>query len=318
MKLTGFVRGSMCVCITLFSSLHVMANTVTVQCGGTQHPNSISEALGLLNPNVPNTINVSGTCNENVVINKFTRLTLSGRPGSRVVDASGKASQTILVIDSTDVVFQNMNIDGGLVGIQCDSFSVCRFSGDTVRNSGGGIQITQSRAELDTTSIRHTQNGLTSLDASSVRIDFDVDIENNQFGIDVQGGSTLESFGATVSNNQLAGFYVSGQANLLLSSTTVAGNGNGIEVDSHSNIDLLSGNTITGNQDYGIYLFDLSFARFDPGNNVTGNNTGGTGALDIACFDQFTATRGALTNTGGGTTNCVESKGNQPPKPRRG
>jgi parallel beta-helix repeat protein len=317
MKLTVYVRRSICICFALLSSLHVLAKAVNVQCGGTQHPNSISEALGLLNPNVPNTLTVSGTCNENVVINKFNRLTLVGKSGSRVVDASGKVSQTILVIDSTDVVFQNMNIDGGSAGIQCDSFSVCRFSGDTVRNSDAGIQITQSRAELDTTSIRHTQNGLTSLDASSVRIDFGIDIENNLFGIDVVSGSTLESYGATVSNNQFAGLYVSSLGNLLLSSTSITGNGNGIEVDSHSNINLLSGNTITGNQEYGIYLFDLSFARFDPGNNVTGNNTGGTGALDIACFEQFTATRGAGTNTGGGTTNCAESGGKPAPKSMR-
>jgi hypothetical protein len=74
---------------------------------------------------------------------------------------------------------------------------------------------------------------------------------------------------------------------------------------SHSSIHLLGGNTITGNRAFGVYLFDLSFANFDPDNNVTGNNTGGN-ALDVGCFSQYTATRGALTNIGGGTTNCVE------------
>ena len=62
------------------------------------------------------------------------------------------------------------------------------------------------------------------------------------------------------------------------------------------------GNTITGNRQYGLCLFDLSFANFDAGNNITGNNQRG-GALDVACFTQYTATRGALTNIGGGTTN---------------
>jgi hypothetical protein len=66
------------------------------------------------------------------------------------------------------------------------------------------------------------------------------------------------------------------------------------------------GNLITGNRDYGIFLFDLSFATFDPGNNITGNNTNAGNALDVACFRQYTATRGALANIGGGTTNCVE------------
>jgi hypothetical protein len=300
----------------LLAALGGQAKTLNVQCGGSQNPTSIHAALALLDPNVPNTLNIAGKCNENVLINKFSRLTLFGRPGSSVVDASGKTAQTILVVDSTGVVFQNLNVDGGSVGIQCDSFSVCRFSGDKIRNSDAGILITQSRAEVDTTSIRQTQNGLASLSASSVRLDFGVDIENNQFGIDVQTGSSLESFGSTVSNNSFAGFYVSSQANLTLVSTSVTGNGNGIEVDSHSNIYLAAGNAVSGNQDYGIYLIDLSFARFDPGNNVTGNSTSGSGALDIACFPQLTATNGAFTNTGGGNTNCAEPSGKQQPRLR--
>jgi hypothetical protein len=291
----------------------LQANTINVQCGGSQNPNSITAALQLLNPVVPNTLNISGTCTENVVINKFNRLTLSGRSGSRVVDASGKTSQTILVIDSTDVVFQNMNIDGGIAGIQCDSFSVCRFSGVTVRNSGAGIQITQSRAELDTTTIRHTQNGLTSLDGSSVRLDFGVDIEDGQVGIDVQDGSSLDAISATVSNNQMQGFYVSDGAHLSLSSTTVSGNSSGVAVQSHSSVDFGAGNTVTANQDFGVYLFDLSYATFNPGNNITGNDTSGHGALDVQCFAQFSATRGALTNIGGGTTNCAEPGGSHAP-----
>jgi hypothetical protein len=303
-------------CAFLLMAGSMQASTINVQCGGSQNPTSITAALLLVNPAGPNTLNISGTCNENVVINKFNRLTLSGRSGSRVTDASGKTAQTILVIDSTDVVFQNMNVDGGIAGIQCDSFSVCRFTGVTVRNSGAGIQITQSRAELDTTSIRHTQNGLASLDGSSVRLDFGVDIENSENGIDVQDGSSLNAINATVTNNQMQGVYVSDGAHLSLSSTTISGNRNGVAVQSHSSVDFGAGNTVTGNQDFGVYLFDLSYATFNPGNNITGNDTSGTGALDVQCFAQFTATRGALNNIGGGTTNCAEPGGNQPQAPR--
>jgi hypothetical protein len=61
----------------------------------------------------------------------------------------------------------------------------------------------------------------------------------------------------------------------------------------------------SSNRDHGIFLFDLSFANLDPGNNITGNNTNGGNALDVACFPQYTGTRGALANIGGGT-NFVE------------
>ena len=297
--------GLLCSLVLLSASL-LQAKTVKVECGGSKtDPTTISAALKLLNPNVPNTLNIFGACNENVVINGFNRLTLAGKQGASVTDASGGKVQTILVVDSTDVVFQKLKIDGGLVGVQCDSFSVCRFSGDTVLNGSAGIQITQSRAELDGTAIRHTQNGLTSLGASSVRIDAGVTLDSNHIGIVVDGGSTLESIGTTITNNRLAGIEVSGHANLSLSSTTISGNGNGIEVVGHSNAHLVGSNTITENLGFGMYLFDLSFANFDPANNVTGNNLNG-GALDVGCFMQYSATRGALTNIGGGTTNCVE------------
>jgi hypothetical protein len=131
------------------------ARTINVQCGATTRgPNTITAALKLLVPGGPNTLNIFGTCTENVVISGFNRLSLVGKHGGTVIDASGGAAQTILVIDSTDVIFRQLFIDGGLIGVQCDDFSVCRFDGDTVVNGrDGGIQITQSRvtALLETT-----------------------------------------------------------------------------------------------------------------------------------------------------------------------
>jgi len=50
------------------------------------------------------------------VISGFNRLTLIGRQGATVVDDSGGAAQTFLVVDSTDVYFQTLGVDGGLVG----------------------------------------------------------------------------------------------------------------------------------------------------------------------------------------------------------
>ena len=306
-NLTDSISRCSIVCGLLLCSVGLQAKVVNVQCGGSKtDTTTISAALKLLNPNVPNTLNISGNCNENVLINGFTRLTLAGKQGATVTDASGGTAQTILVLDSTNVVFQTLRVDGGLDGVQCDSFSVCRFSKVMVENGGAGIQITQSRAELDNTTIHHTQNALTSLDASSVRIDTGVTLDSNINGIVVEGGASLESFGAAITNNRQAGIDVSQHAYLFLSSTTISGNGNGIELVNHSSIHLLGNNTITGNRQFGVYLFDLSFANFDPGNNITGNNTGGGNAVDVGCFSQYTATRGALTNIGGGTTNCVE------------
>jgi hypothetical protein len=89
-----------------------------VHCGSISKtgPTSITSALKLLDPSVPNKLNIFGTCNENVLIKGFNRLTLVGMQGGTIVDASGKTAQTILVVDSTDVMLSQLTIDGGLVG----------------------------------------------------------------------------------------------------------------------------------------------------------------------------------------------------------
>src|ERR1700682_4508715 len=75
-------NGGLLCSLLLFSASLLQAKTVKVQCGGSKtDPTTISAALKLLNPNVHNTLNIFGACNENVVINGFNRLTLAGKQG---------------------------------------------------------------------------------------------------------------------------------------------------------------------------------------------------------------------------------------------
>src|SRR5262249_37653636 len=60
--------------------------------------------------------------------------------------------------------------------------------------------------------------------------------------------------------------------------------------------------SITNNGGPGVRLTDTASAFFDVGGTVTGNAFG----LDVACDGPYTTARGATTNIGGGTTNCVE------------
>jgi len=94
----------------LLFSLNLQAKNLNVRCGSGDgsDPTSITAALTMLNPNVPNTRKIFGVCQENVVISGFNRLTLIGRQGATVVDDSGGAAQTFLVVDSTDVYFQTL------------------------------------------------------------------------------------------------------------------------------------------------------------------------------------------------------------------
>ncbi len=83
----------------------------------------------------------------------------------------------------------------------------------------------------------------------------------------------------------------------------------GVLIDSSSEVrfeTFTTGNLITGNGLAGVDVADLSFANFVGSDNITGNNVIAITGFDVFCGPQFSATRGALTNIGGGTTNCSE------------
>jgi len=84
-------------------------------------------------------------------------------------------------------------------------------------------------------------------------------------------------------------------------SSTVSGNLDaGITVQGGSEASF-NGTAVTGNALDGVLVKELSFARFGA-SNITGNLSG----TDVNCQPQFPATRGPLTNIGGGKTNCTE------------
>jgi hypothetical protein len=102
------------------------------------------------------------------------------------------------------------------------------------------------------------------------------------------------------------GIAVGNHSTVRLISCSITGNtldGVSLRSSSEAEFDAFLGpSTVTGNGGNGVSLRDLSFAFFGQGNNITGN----LGGTDVLCTPQFSATRGALTNIGGGTTNCVE------------
>src|SRR5215831_8594693 len=90
-------------CLTallLMSAGTAGAATLYVHCGGSGGLNSIGAALKALGhaENIgPSTINVSGACHENVVIQNVDRLTINASPGASINDASGGNVDTVQV-----------------------------------------------------------------------------------------------------------------------------------------------------------------------------------------------------------------------------
>lgn len=97
---------------------------------------------------------------------------------------------------------------------------------------------------------------------------------------------------------------IEGSTIRIIASTITANHANGVELDQSAQArfeGFAGANGITNNGGAGVFVADLSWAGFDVNSNVTGNAAG----TDVFCNQQFSATRGALTNIGG-TTNCVE------------
>jgi hypothetical protein len=288
-------------------SVGAQAADLNVYCGQKRFPNTINGALQLLNPAGPNTLTVSGTCNENVLIAGFNRLKLRTTTGATINDASGGTDFVVNIDDSTDVVLNGFTINGGVLGVSCGNFSVCRFNRNTIQGASvAGIQLYQSRGTFGVNTLQNNGNGLVVNDASSVRTYGGLVIQQNLGdGVNVSAGSSFQSFGDTIQNNAGNGIASYSHGYLLLLGTTITGNGMGVAVLGQSAAEF-GNNVITGNGYDGVLVRDLSYASFFGGDTITGNPI-----LDVECQDYFTVVRG-VTNIGGGITNCTNASAPQP------
>jgi hypothetical protein len=285
---------------------------------------TINAALKLLSPAMSNTVTVSGTCNENVLIQGFDRLTLISTTGATINDASGGQNSVVDIEDSRRVTLQGFTINGGF-GLGCGSASVCYLTANTIQFSSAqqGIGISDgSRAYLTNNVIKNNSGrGLTINNGSQVFSTTDTFQGNGDLGVAAGSGAFFVAVNSIIEDNGSDGVSASDHSALRLISCTISGNtGNGVSLvhNSEARFDSNSGAaTVSANAGSGVLVKDLSFAFFGLGGNVTGN----LGGTDVVCAPQFPATRGALKNIGGGTTNCVEPQSPGPPQdvvPTRG
>ena len=260
--------------------------TVTVNC---DNGDKLQTTINSLSPQGPNTVLVSGTCNQPVIIQSFDRLTLQANPNAQINASTTDVTDAIDIVDSNRVAVNGFTISGGNVGVFCSRHSTCALNGNTV-------QLTAFA-------------GVAVYEASSLTSDNDV-MQNNHFnGVLVQFASYFETDGGTViQNNANDGVALALNSSARIISAKISNNaGNGVRVyqNSSARIGFIGGtpsNVITGNGGNGVFIGDLSFAQFTPENNITGNLS----QPDVSCHPQFSATRGPAVNIGGGTTDCVE------------
>jgi Right handed beta helix region len=268
----------------MLSMTEAQAALVNVKCDS---GDTIQGALNRLIAAGPNRVNVSGTCKENVKINGLDRLLLIADPTATIVDPSGGINDIIDINGSRDVTVQGFVIKGGSTGIFCAAQSSCSTTNNKIQGAGfAGIAVYQA----------------------STLISLGDSIANNNIGVLVQFGAYFETETSTIQNNSSFGVEALMNSTLRIISAKITGNvsdGVHVEQSSSARIGLTVGtppNAIQNNGGSGVFVGDLSFVRFTSENKISGNST----QPDVSCGPQFSATRGALVNIGGGSTNCVE------------
>ncbi len=286
------------------------AADVNVNCNDPKKNNSINAALASLSKGGPNTIRVSGTCNEAVVIDGFDRLTLVGNPTATVNDPTPTTPEledttVILITDSDRVGVQGITVNGGAAGITCQAFSVCILRDVHVHNSvGAGVQYARSSGFIfDNTVIEDNGgNGLTVVNGSNVSVFGDPVgpiIQDNGFsGVNVTNDSHFQLTVGTVLNNGINGINAQRGSNVNLFGTVTGNGSHGLSLSSSTAT--IQEATITGNTGNGVRVANLSLARF-LGATVSGNS-----APDVNCTSTTAVTTEATTEIGAGTTNCTE------------
>jgi hypothetical protein len=285
------------VCLVVLS-VSAQAINVPVHCGAKYGVTKINIALRLLAPQGPNTLTVSGTCKENILIKGFNRLTLISTTGAAINDASGGTGVVVDIEDSTDIVLQGFTISGGSSGVLCFDGSLCRFSGNTIEGStNGGVWVNHSQATFSGDVFQDTGDPGLGIDASNVTA-YGVTVQHSAgAGIYDADASVLEAYQMNIQDNRGDGIAVLSQSHMLLGVSTLNNNAyNGIDVNVQSEV-LLVQNTVTTNGYNGVSIGDLSLADFYGGGTFTGNG------VDIWCGGQYSVAANIQAATYG-TTNC--------------
>ncbi len=279
--------------------LFANASNITVNCNLPAPFGRIGSALKFINPLGPNTVTVTGTCKENLVIRGFDRLTLIAKPGASITDASGGQQWAVVfVTDSRRVSIQGFTISGGKVGVRCEDYSLCRFSGNTFTGTTQrGVDLNDSDVSFSGDIIQNNAGQGIYAQGSHITA-FNIALKANQTGLTLFTG-TLVGAGWSVSNNTQDGIFVGASKFQLVDSSISANGWNGIDTSDMNDLSLVN-IAVTGNGFNGIYVGQTTVGWFS-GGSYTGNGYV-WGAPDIGCADTYSFAN----NIAGlyGTTNC--------------
>jgi hypothetical protein len=247
---------------------------------------------------IPITIQIQGTCNENVEIIR-DNVTLIGDPSGGGVNGIDPHNDTIRVRASRTII-DGLTITGGYNGITVNAGATIQNS--TIKNAGvNGIAFYHGGHGLvNNCTITNNPRWGILVEAASATITNSTISLNAAAGILVKSGGGARigipdrSVGATsyagnmIKDNQSNGIEIFGGAGADIGGNTISGNGTNLNAPwgqfgifvNHANADIVGGNTITSNVGSGILLKSGSVLIGDAGfglptdNAITGNGFG--------------------------------------------
>jgi len=209
------------------------SGTHTLTCG---HERTIGQALKTLKPG--DTLLVSGTCNENLVVGEALHdITLDGQGTAAI---SGDSSANAVTVTGNGITIRGFTISGGnpqAVAVQDGGTAV--LDGNTIQSAArNGIAVFRgSSANIVNNTIQN--NGLAGIAIQQTatarigwsgppdnRVSAPNTIQNNGAqGIQVYRGSSAQIFSNTIQNNASHGVFVDRNAQAEIAACLITGNG---------------------------------------------------------------------------------------------
>jgi hypothetical protein len=288
------------ICFSLLSSLPAFAANVTVDCTGAKGSafSSITAALATLSLTGPNTITVGGTCNENVSVFQFDRLTIQAASGhvATIVNAANPPGITLLIGGSHNLTLDNLIIEGGSPAVYITSASsAVSMQNCSVQNSAADGMDVDMASELDVENSSFTNNASEGIFVGNeAQITMGtyptqrISITGNGFGtggngngnggLAIDGSQVQLNFGvATISGNAGAGISMEGGRLLFFGGEAatpgvIENNNIGLTMNDAASATLYSAFYIANNGSTGISVNGASSITFYSGFDSQGKN----------------------------------------------
>ena len=222
------------------------AANVKLTCNG---KNSLGNAVKKLKPG--DTLMLTGTCNENLVIpEEIVRVSLEAQ-GKATINGPDTSIPTV-VVSGRAISIKGLTVTGGRDGIVVTRGGQAVIDGNTIQGAARfGIQVNQSSfANIVNNTIQNNQSSGINVGGSSyATIGFfttsdktaspNIIQNNGQHGINVSRSSNARITGNTIRGNKLNGVMVSRVSQADITSSTIDANGmSGIDVSQNSSVQL--------------------------------------------------------------------------------